>query len=171
MTRNVDQIFANITGRHAHSFAARQDGLQPVPSGQLQLLWANELLGTDVTKFLNANGFTLTKGSKQEAAKRFYRYTGLRDGKKRTEDVQWYKDIVLRDEVTGDFFTGDAVRRVLGLPLVASQKKFKMTPAMIPANYAVFIESTSHNRSLPYGTEVLVDQTQAPSSEKSPCRS
>jgi len=41
---------------------------------------------------------------------------------------------------------------------------------MLPDGFDVFIESTSSNRKLPAGTEVLVDQTQAPSSRKNPCR-
>ncbi|HEY9786002.1 MAG TPA: vWA domain-containing protein [Candidatus Obscuribacterales bacterium] len=166
-TKPVAHAFATMTGR---TFAppagnATTSHLEPVASGQLQLLVVNTT--TDVTKFLNDNGFVLKGG---EAVKRFYRYTGYRDGRARREKVQWYKDVILRDVITGEFFSGDHVRRLLGLPLVSQQKDFVITGDMLPQGFDVFIESTSSNRRLPAGTEMLIDQTQAPSSRKHPCR-
>lgn len=168
-TKPVAHAFSAMTGRKISPVTgnAKTAQLEPVASGQLQLLTVPT--ASDVTKFLNANGFVLS--GKGEAVKRFYAYTGRRDGKARREDVQWYKDIVLRDEITGEFFSGDAVRQILGLPLVAEQEDFVITADMLPDGFDVFIESTSTNRKLPAGTEVLVDQTQAPSSRKKPCRS
>lgn len=168
-TRHVATAFATMTGRKFDPILRNPlaRDMEAVPSGQLQLLTVNADK-TNVTKFLNDNGFTLLKSG--AAVKRFYRYTGRRDGKARREDVQWYKDIVLRDTVTGEFFSGDAVRTLLGLPLVAARQDFVVTGSMIPDGFDVFIESTSHTRKLGKGDEVLVDQTQPPSSAKDPCR-
>lgn len=164
MTRHVDRTFATLTNRKVATFAKRNN-LQPVSSGQLQLLIVNQ--GGRINDFLADNGF-LTAGG--EKVKRFYRYTGTRDGKARREDVQYYKDIVLRDRFSGDFFSGDGVRTLLGLPLVGEQEDFTIDASRIPDDYDVFIESTSQTRKLAVGDEVLVDPTQAPSSRKCPCR-
>lgn len=166
-TRHVAAAFSTMTGNKfdpASRNVLAKD-MEPVASGQLQLLDVN--VDTDVTQFLNSNGFILTGGA---AVKRLYRYTGRRGGKSRKEKVQWYKDVILRDCATGEFFSGDAVRKLLGLPLVASGNDFEITGDMIPDGFDVFIESTSHNRKLERGNEVLVDQTQLPSSAKNPCR-
>lgn len=164
----VSNVFASMTGRKAAEVKRSRQaaGLVSVDSGQLQLLDVN-VTETNVTDFLNNNGFVLKGG---EAVKRLYRYTGRRGGKSRKEKVQWYKDVVVRDVATGEFFSGDGVRKVLGLPLVCQRQDFEITADMIPDGLDVFIESTSHNRKLERGNEVLVDQTMAPSSAKNPCR-
>lgn len=166
-TRHIAAAFSTMTGRMFNTLSRNPlaKDMEPVASGQLQLLDVN--VQTDVTKFLNTNGFILKGG---DAVKRLYRYTGRRGGKSRKEKVQWYKDVILRDTATGEFFSGDAVRELLGLPLVAARKDFEINADMLPDGFDVFIESTSHNRKLEAGNEVLVDQTQLPSSAKNPCR-
>ncbi len=166
-TKPVASSFARMTGREAETIArsAIARSLEPVNSGQLQLLDVN--VDANVTEFLNHNGFVLKGG---EAVKRLYRYTGRRGGKARKEKVQWYKDVVVRDTATGEFFSGDAVRRLLALPLVAQRQDFEISADVMPDGFDVFIESTSHNRKLEPGDEVLVDQTLPPSSAKNPCR-
>lgn len=67
------------------------------------------------------------------------------------ERVSADKKIVVRDKKTGHAFTGSNVRSVLGLP--STDAKFK------PGNHGwvdLFIQSTSDNRKLVRGTEVLV---------------
>jgi hypothetical protein len=163
----VANIFSTMTGRKVAEVKRNRAalGMTAVDSGQLQLLTVSS--DSNVTAFLNDNGFVLKGG---EAVKRLYRYTGRRGGKARKEKVQWYKDVVLRDCVTGEFFSGDGVRTLLNLPLVAKRQDFEINADMIPDGFDVFIESTSHNRTLEAGTEMLVDQTLPPSSAKRPCR-
>jgi hypothetical protein len=167
ITAALAAALATMSGRRPKPVqrARIAQGLVAVPSGQLQLLTVNKT--SDVTDFLNANGFVLSGGEK---VKRLYQYTGRRDGKARTEKVQWYKDIVLRDWATGEFFSGDAVRKILGLPLVSEQQDFEIKAGNLPTEFDVFIESTSFNRKLEVNSQILVDQTMPPSSKKNPCR-
>lgn len=165
MTKAVDQTFATLTHRQAKKFDLKTD-LVPVPSGQLQLLRVNE--DTKVKEFLTKNSFVTLGG---EAVKRFYLYDGTRDGKRRTENVQWYKDVVLYHVSTGLFYSGDGVRKWLGLPLVAQRQDFVLTPEhLLGGDWLVYPESYSPGRALRAGTQLLVDQTQGRSTEKNPCR-
>ena len=65
--------------------------------------------------------------------------------------VQDYKQIAIRDKSTGHVYSGVQARNILGLPHVGDVK-------LAPGNhgkYDIFIQSTSVNRKLPVGTQVL----------------
>jgi hypothetical protein len=65
--------------------------------------------------------------------------------------VQDHKKVVLRDKRTGELFTGDNLRQMLGLP----DHEVTVHPTNHPL-YDVFIQSTSPNRKLFAGTQVIV---------------
>jgi hypothetical protein len=70
---------------------------------------------------------------------------------KTEKKVQDYKQIVIKDKKSGAFYSGQNARNLLGLPHVGEVK-------IIPGNhgmYDIFIQSTSVNRKLPAGTQVL----------------
>lgn len=66
-------------------------------------------------------------------------------------EIQPSKLIIIRDKSTGVVYAGDAARDMLGLP---RNNKARVRPTDL-GNYDVFIQSTSVNRKLPVGTQVL----------------
>jgi hypothetical protein len=79
-------------------------------------------------------------------AKGKYFYQLMKEEKK----VQPTKKIVVKDNVTGKFFGGSGARALLGLP--------NTTVRVVPknhGNFTIFVQSTSVNRKLPRGTQVL----------------
>lgn len=67
------------------------------------------------------------------------------------EIIQAYKEICVRDRHTGEVFSGDNARSLLGLP----NTKAKVLPGD-HSNYDVFVQSTSYTRKLMPGTSLLV---------------
>jgi hypothetical protein len=84
-------------------------------------------------------GKLLVKGSA------FYQLT-------KTESVQDYKQIAIRDKLKGTVFSGFAARDMLGLPQTG---EVKLAPGK-HGQYDIFIQSTSVNRKLIENTNVLV---------------
>ncbi|MEI5604674.1 VWA domain-containing protein, partial [Streptomyces brasiliscabiei] len=71
----------------------------------------------------------------------FYEFT-------KTETIQGKKEVILMDRKTGDMFTGQKAREMLGLPEGAS---IRIKPTSLE-KYVVFVQSTSANRKLMGGT-------------------
>jgi hypothetical protein len=70
----------------------------------------------------------------------------------RTEPkVQANKRIAIRDKTTGTVFAGDAARQMLALPTIGT---VRLAPDEL-GDYDVFIQSTSVNRKLDKGTELM----------------
>jgi hypothetical protein len=67
------------------------------------------------------------------------------------EDVQPYKDILIKDRKTGKIWGGADARRILGMP---DGLTLKVEPGN-HQNYKLFVASTSMNRKLVRGTELL----------------
>jgi hypothetical protein len=65
--------------------------------------------------------------------------------------VQDYKLIAIRDRVSGRIYAGAQARDLLGLP---HDRTISMSPGKF-GNYDVFIQSTSVNRKIPAGSNVL----------------
>lgn len=68
------------------------------------------------------------------------------------ELVQAYKDLVVQDKTTKKVLAGTPAKAAIGLPIGADHKvdPFNLGP------YKIFVQSTSNNRKLVRGTEVLV---------------
>lgn len=79
-----------------------------------------------------------------DSYRRFYQLT-------KTETIQSSKRIAVRERQTGAFYTGPAARDLLGLPGMDVRVKPDYNP-----EYDVFVESTSVNRRLIAGTELLL---------------
>jgi len=97
--------------------------------------------GAEIRPFIEArlNGAPMLKGSA------FYMLT------KTEPKVQDYKKIILRDKTTNMIYGGDATRQMLGLP---SYGDIRLAPKNL-GNFDVFIQSTSVNRKLTKGSQVL----------------
>lgn len=95
--------------------------------------------GVQIRSFVEAQGFVYTKGCA------FYQLN-------KTEAVQEYKQIAIRDKRTGAVYSGSNARSMLGLP---SHGEIKLVPGQ-HGNYDIFIQSTSVNRKLTNGTNLMV---------------
>jgi len=95
--------------------------------------------GVQIRDFVEAQNVTFKKGCA------FYQLA-------KTEAVQDYKQIAIRDKITGAVYSGYAARSMLGLP---STGEVKLAPGQ-HGQYEIFIQSTSTNRKLTEGTNVLV---------------
>lgn len=67
------------------------------------------------------------------------------------ERLQSHKSICIREKHSGKVYSGDAARDLLGVPKAG---EIKLYPGKV-GNFDVFIQSTSVNRNLLPGTEVL----------------
>lgn len=97
--------------------------------------------GMQIRDFVEAArvGIPMKKGAA------FYQLT------KKEDEVQDYKQILIRDKKTGKIYGGTHSRQLLGLPFTGTVK-------IVPGNhgnYDIFIQSTSVNRKLVGGTIVL----------------
>ena len=69
----------------------------------------------------------------------------------KTETIQPQKQVMVRDDQTGKMYSGHQARQLLGLP----SYHIKVAKADHP-NYTIFIQSTSVNRNLMPGQELIV---------------
>ena len=95
--------------------------------------------GVQIRDFVEAQGITFTKGCA------FYQLN-------KTETVQDYKQIAIRDKIKGAVYSGFAARDMLGLPQTGD---CKLAPGQ-HGQYDIFIQSTSVNRKLVKNTNVMV---------------
>ncbi len=130
--------FSEATARRFHE---RSDGLIPVPPGRFQIIPVTNVCG--VKDFVQDHGFVFVRGAV------FYELT-------MTELIQAKKKVVIMDRLTGDMFTGDAARQLIGaapgVKLSINPKKFDTE---FKTRYRVFVQSTSNNRKMDPGTDVL----------------
>lgn len=139
MNRALDNSFGILAGRRISTrYKPVARGLSSVSPGRFQVLFVDET--TDIRGFVEENGLVFTPG------RGFYEFT-------KPETIQERKEIVLRDKVTGDMYTGNAARNMIGLP---PGIRGKVRPADL-SKYDVFVQSTSYNRKLVGGTRFLYE--------------
>lgn len=100
----------------------------------------------EVDRDCRINDFVRENGLHFKTGRGFYEFT------KRVL-VQDYKEVVIRDNETGDMFSGDKAREILGIPIGESAK---VSPSP-DGRYTGFIQSTSATRKLLAGTEFLYE--------------
>lgn len=144
--RNFDRLLGKKVdvSRDAYYTPKTAPGeLSPVPSGRFQVIHVD--VDSEIRSFVQEQGIEFKKG------RGFYELT-------KAVKVQQYKEIILQDKVTGDFFNGSQVREMLGL---ASQTASGGTTESLHKKYLdkykVFIQSTSVNRKLIGGTDMLYE--------------
>ncbi len=137
MNRGLDKIFSTMLGR-APATAFGSVDLRAVSPGRFQVLDVDR--DVPIKTFVEENGLAFKKG------RGFYEFT-------KTETVQGYKEIILMDRATGDFFAGDKAREMLGMPIGETAR---IRPTDLD-KYAVFVQSTSVNRVLQGGTRFLYE--------------
>ena len=150
MNRTLAASFDTILGRPRDAkgrFVAYKnvtdsgEHLIPVEPGRFQVL--DVKTDSVIRDFVDSNDLVFAPG------KGFYEFT-------KRETIQDKKEIVIRDKVTGDMFSGDKARKLLGIHL--GMGKSKIAPKH-GDKYDVFVQSTSYNRKLIGGTRFLYEVT------------
>ena len=98
--------------------------------------------GVQIRDFVEAQGYTFVKGCA------FYELS-------KTETVQDYKEIAIRDKKTGAVYSGYSARDLLGIPHTGDAK---VAPGQ-HGQYEIFVQSTSVNRKLVKGTNLMIRVT------------
>ncbi|MBI4992053.1 MAG: VWA domain-containing protein [Candidatus Harrisonbacteria bacterium] len=138
MNRNLDSVFATLSGRKAKTRYARARDLEAVPPGRFQVMTVDE--DQVIRDLVEDNGLLFQKG------RGFYELT-------KAETIQGYKEVVLMDNATGDLYTGAKARQMLSLP---EGETAKIRP-VVPDGFTAFVQSTSYNRRLVGGTRFLYE--------------
>ena len=134
--KSTDKFYADLS---AVSINEVKSALVDI-SGQVDVyVVGKDNAGVQIRDFVEAQGVTFTKGCA------FYQLS-------KTEEVQDYKQIAIRDKQKGAVYSGFAARDMLGLPHSGT---CKLAPGQ-HGQYEIFIQSTSVNRKLVENTNVLV---------------
>jgi len=141
MTRNLASVFSTLGG--VLIIVKERPGLVPVPAGRFQVLWVDKKPNNKkqkISDFVKAQGLSFKKG------RGFYEFM-------KPELIQETKEVVLMDNETGDMFTGDEARKMIGLPY---GQRARIKPTLLPG-FTIFVKSTSWNRGLVGGTQFLYE--------------
>lgn len=146
MNRSLDEMFDVLYGKTAvkrvaiarHSGRFAPTSLKAVHPARFQVLHVER--DRTIMDFVEDQGLEFKKG------RGFYELT-------KTVKVQHHKEIILQDRRSGDFFTGEHARDLLGLP---HGENASLKPVNLD-KYKVFIQSTSNNRKLLGDTNFLYE--------------
>ncbi len=136
MSRNMASVFQTLGGKAV--LVRDNDGLEVVPPGRFQVL--------DVDTDQSIRNFVEAQGLIFKAGRGFYEFM-------KTETIQEKKEVVLVDKNTGDMFSGNKARNMIGLPIGV---RGRLKPSTLD-QYAVFVQSTSYNRKLIGKTRFLYE--------------
>jgi len=121
------------------------DGLATVPAGRFQVLEIDET--SALRDFVNKNGIKFKTG------RAFYEL-------KKTEEIQQYKELIMQNKETGEFYYGSDVRKTLGLLEQCERSGDYAIEKLRPKKddeYTIFVQSTSYNRKLPAESKILYE--------------
>lgn len=148
MNRTLDRSFGVLTGRPRDAKGRfvkidenLSDDLKPVAPGRFQMMGVEK--ECDIRTYVEEHDLIFKPG------KGFYSF-------KKSETIQPYKEVILVDKTTGDIFSGQGARTMLGLP----NSTVSLSPSTMKLDknkYDVFIQSTSYNRKLTPGTKFLYE--------------
>ena len=141
MVRNVKTLTGKEVKFKSDAIRKRYESsdLTAVPVGRFQVLDVDE--DCSIREFVESNGLAFEKG------RGFYEFT-------KSVKIQDYKEIILKDRVTGDMFQGERAREIVGIP----SGTIRIAPSKtITDQYIVFVQSTSYNRKLLGSTKFLYE--------------
>lgn len=139
--RNIATMFNTLLRTEAYTTKTQSqydDTLREVDPSRFQVLFVDSTM--PIKEFVIRTGATFRIG------RGFYELT-------KPEIVQEKKEVVLRDKVTGDMFSGNVARDMIHVPYGT---RGKVTPQH-NFGYDVFIQSTSVNRKLIGNTRFLYE--------------
>lgn len=140
MNRDMAQIFGVLTGKEVKTDFGSPKDLKPVPPGRFQIFKVDK--DTAIKEFAESMGATFAKG------RGFYEFT-------KSVLVQETKEIILEHKASGDLFSGEQARDMIGLRF-GERGNVNPKDAKLE-DYNVFIQSTSSNRKLLSGTRFLYE--------------
>jgi hypothetical protein len=140
MNRSLARMFEDLgtNVKVKEVFTKKVNDLIPVDPSRFQVLLVNR--ECSIRTFVESNGIVYRAG------RGFYQFT-------KSEEIQERKEVILQHKLTGDFFTGEKVREMIGLP-------FGVRGTIRPKyfeEYNVFVQSTSYNRKLLNNTKFLYE--------------
>lgn len=140
MNRSIAKMFQDLgtNVKIKEIFTKKVNDLVPVDPSRFQVLM--------VDRDIDIKGFVLSSGAVFKLGRGFYQFT-------KSEEIQEKKEVILRHKVTGDFFTGDKVREMIGLPYGT---RGTIRPKYFE-EYEVYVQSTSNNRKLLRNTKFLYE--------------
>jgi hypothetical protein len=145
MNRTLDRSFGVLTnrprdakGRFVKIDSNLSDDLKPVAPGRFQVMDVGSSPRV-IKEFVQDHNLIFQTG------RGFYEFT-------KREEIQPKKEVVLRDKVTGDMYTGARAREMIGIPYGV---RGNVSPSNLP--YDVFVQSTSYNRKLMPNTRFLYE--------------
>lgn len=150
MSRAMAEAFSALSGKEVSSYgyksydALKADAIKadtgdliPVEPARFQVLSVDK--DCPIKQFVTESGATFKLG------RGFYQFT-------KTETIQEKKEVVLVDDKTGDMWTGNKAREMIGVP---AGTRGRVKPSL--HGYTVFVQSTSVNRALKNGTRFLYE--------------
>ena len=135
---NVISIIDSLAGREKRKKKTTSHSKHAVSPSRFQVMTVD----TDVS----IKDFVENNHLRFQTGRGFYEFTNR-------VIIQDYKEVIIRDNETGDMFSGDKAREILGIP-VGETCKVGPSPS---GKYTGFIQSTSNNRKLLGGTEFLYE--------------
>jgi hypothetical protein len=138
MNRGLNKMFNTLLERTETTNLYAPSELKAVAPGRFQVL--------EIDADIPIKAFVLENGLTFKTGRGFYEFT-------KTETIQAKKEIILMDRKTGDFFAGEAVRELLGIP---QGETVRIRPNSIE-KYIIFVQSTSANRKLIAHTKFLYE--------------
>lgn len=142
MNRSLDAAFNKMMGKAPSKSVYGDTDLRAVPDGRFQVLSVGKN-DCRIDEFVKDQGLDFKVG------RGFYELT-------KPVLVQGTKEVILRSKRTGDFYSGDKARQIVGLPERAADIDTKLQPVAMD-DYTVFIQSTSNNRKLIKKTKFLYE--------------
>ena len=138
MNRVVGNLIDTLRGTKSTVVSYKDVDLEVVHPGRFQLLHVDRRVPIKV--FVNETGATFKVG------RGFYQFT-------KTEEIQPTKEVVLRDKESGDMWTGNKARDMIGIPY---GERDTLKPVYL-RDYDIFVQSTSSNRVLMPDTMFLYE--------------
>ncbi len=137
---HMRDILNSLNNRTKKRVVKKKTGtaLHAVPPSRFQALFVDD--DCSIKDFVEENGLLFNKG------RGFYEFT-------KPVVVQDYKEVVIVEKTTGDMYTGNKARELLGIPVGVTAK---VRPESF-TKYQGFIQSTSSNRKLLSGTSFLYE--------------
>lgn len=143
LNRNVSAVIDTLLERKAKTFVESSSDAdlsrKAVPPSRFQVFRLDH--DARINDFVREMGLTFRVG------RGFYQWS-------KPVMVQSYKEVVLRDKASGDMFSGDDARRLIGLPIATN---YNLRNPINRAKYDIFIQSTSATRKLLAGTEFMYE--------------
>lgn len=148
VTRGISDLIDQLTGKVStytgYSTPSYRRHLEPMTLDAVSP-YRFQILTTPYHQ-IAIRDFVILSGAKFKTGKGFYQFT-------KPETIQHNKEVVLRDKVTGDMFSGNKAKEMAGIPIGVTSR---VRPNILD-QYDVFVQSTSYNRKLMPGTKFLYE--------------